>query len=181
MDFLCYTRDSPPGKAPPWVIHSVGGNICRPASEFRKATFLRQMDTSASLARRRPEPGLPMPCVKGPLCENNGQTLLLKNWVRNSPTHLLTPVMLFPRFNLRSILVATTVAALFFLLVGTGYRGQKWAWAAAIGVGSLGLTMLVQVICFGIVMCAAKCVGWMSTARGKRPVPPAAAKLEATT
>ena len=73
--------------------------------------------------------------------------------------------MFFPRFNLRTILAVTTAAAVFFLLVGTGYRGQQWAWGAAIGVASLGVTALVHAACFGIVWCFAQ----TSTARPSGP------------
>ena len=88
--------------------------------------------------------------------------------------------MLFPRFTLRTILAVTTVAAVFFLLVGTGYRGQQWAWAAAIGIGSLGLTVVVQVICFVIVESIAKCVARLINSRDQR-TPRNSAELEATT
>jgi hypothetical protein len=73
--------------------------------------------------------------------------------------------MLFPRFTLRTILAVTTAAAVFFLLVGTGYRGQQWAWGAAIGVMSLGVAALVHAACFGIVWCFAQ----LSTARANGP------------
>ena len=91
--------------------------------------------------------------------------------------------MLLPRFTLRTILAVTTVAAVFFLLVGTGYRGQQWAWAAAIGIGSLGLTMLVQVSCFLVVKSLAKCVAWLTNSRAQQTphTPRNSAELEATT
>jgi hypothetical protein len=73
--------------------------------------------------------------------------------------------MLLPRFNLRTILAVTTAAAVFFLLVGTGIRGQAWAWGAAIGILSLGVTALVHAACFGIVWCFAQ----LSTARSSDP------------
>jgi hypothetical protein len=88
--------------------------------------------------------------------------------------------MLFPRFTLRTILAVTTVAAVFFLLVGTGYRGQQWAWAAAIGIGSLGLTIVVQVFCFVFVKSIAKCVAWLTSTRDQRTLGNSA-ELEATT
>ncbi len=64
--------------------------------------------------------------------------------------------MLLPRFTLRTILAITTAAAVFFLLVGTGFRGQAWAWGAAIGILSLGVAALVHAACFGIVWCFAR-------------------------
>lgn len=64
--------------------------------------------------------------------------------------------MVFPRFTLRTILAVTTVAAVFFVLVGAGYRGQQWAWGAAIGVLSLALAAIVYASAFGFVWCFAK-------------------------
>ena len=73
--------------------------------------------------------------------------------------------MLFPRFTLRTILAVMLASAVLFLLVGTGYRGQQWAWGAAIGILSLGVTALVHAACFGIVWCFAH----LSTARSNSP------------
>jgi hypothetical protein len=64
--------------------------------------------------------------------------------------------MLFPRFTIRAILAIMAVCAVLFLLVGTAYRGQTWAWAATIGVFSLAVTALVHAACFGIVWCFAQ-------------------------
>jgi ABC-type uncharacterized transport system permease subunit len=75
--------------------------------------------------------------------------------------------MLFPRFTLRTILAFTVASAVFFLLVGTGYRGQQWAWGAAIGILSLGVTAFVHAACFGIVWCFAQ----LSSARSNSPRP----------
>lgn len=61
--------------------------------------------------------------------------------------------MLIPRFTLRTVLVITTVCAGLFLLLGMAARGEKWAWGAAIGVLSLGVTAVVHAACFGIVWC----------------------------
>ncbi len=72
--------------------------------------------------------------------------------------------MLFPRFTLRTILAVMTACAVFFLLVGTGFRGQEWAWGAAIGILSLGVVALVHAACFGIVWCFAQ----LSAARESR-------------
>ncbi len=63
--------------------------------------------------------------------------------------------MLLPRFTLRTILAVTTACALLFLLLGTAYRGETWAWAGSIGVLSLAVTALVHATCFGIVWCFA--------------------------
>jgi hypothetical protein len=64
--------------------------------------------------------------------------------------------MFFPRFTLRTALAITTLAALFFVLVGAGYRGQQWAWGAAIGVLSLAVVAIVHASAFGMAWCFAK-------------------------
>jgi hypothetical protein len=67
--------------------------------------------------------------------------------------------MLLPRYTIRTILAVTTLCAVVFLLVGTAYRGQTWAWGATIGVLSLAVTALVHAVhsvCFGIVWCFAQ-------------------------
>lgn len=66
--------------------------------------------------------------------------------------------MYLPRFTLRTILAVTTVAAVFFVLVGAGFRGQQWAWGAAIGVVSLAVVAIVHASAFGIVWCFARIV-----------------------
>lgn len=66
---------------------------------------------------------------------------------------------MFPRFTLRTILIATTLSAVFFLMVGAGYRGQLWAWGAVIGVLSIALTALVQAALYGVVWCFARLSG----------------------
>ena len=86
--------------------------------------------------------------------------------------------MLFPRFTLRTILAVTTAAAVFFLLVGTGYRGQQWAWGAAIGVLSLVVVAFVHAACFGIVWCFARLAA--RGPNGPRHDRATAAPLEAT-
>ena len=86
--------------------------------------------------------------------------------------------MLFPRFTLRTILAVTTMAAVFFLLVGTGYRGQQWAWGAAIGIFSLGVVAIVHAACFGVVWCVAQLASARSnSSRRQRD----SAAVEATT
>jgi hypothetical protein len=85
--------------------------------------------------------------------------------------------MLFPRFTLRAFLAVITIAALFFLLVGTGYRGNPWAWGAAIGILSLALVALVHATFFAVVWCFAQ----LSTARSHGSSSPRqAADVEAT-
>ena len=64
--------------------------------------------------------------------------------------------MILPRFTIRTILAVTALCAVLFLLVGTGYRGQTWAWGASIGVLSLAVAALVHAACFGIAWCFAR-------------------------
>jgi hypothetical protein len=64
--------------------------------------------------------------------------------------------MPFPRFTVRTILAVTTALAVFFLLVGAGYRGQAWATGAAIGAVSLCVAAVVQAACFVVVWCFAR-------------------------
>jgi hypothetical protein len=87
--------------------------------------------------------------------------------------------MFFPRFTLRTILVVTTLAAVFFLLVGTGYRGQQWAWGAAIGFCSLGVVAIVHAACFGVVWCVAQLA--LQRSRSSRRRRRDSARVEATT
>ena len=59
--------------------------------------------------------------------------------------------MLVPRFTVRTMLVVTALSAVFFLLVGTAFRGQNWAWGVAFGVLSVAVAALVHAACFGMV------------------------------
>ena len=97
--------------------------------------------------------------------------------------------MLVPRFTVRTILVVTALAAVFFLLVGTAFRGENWAWGVAFGVLSVAVAALVHAACFGMVWLFAQLftpspsgVGseaWLTAAdlltpiAGPAPLPPA--------
>lgn len=59
--------------------------------------------------------------------------------------------MLLPRFTLRTLLGICTVFALVFVVVGTAYRGQYWAWGFTIAVIGLAITAMVHVAWFAIV------------------------------
>jgi len=59
--------------------------------------------------------------------------------------------MLVPRFTIRALLVVMTLSAVFFLVVGTAFRGQHWASGVVIGVLSLAVTALVHAALFGLV------------------------------
>lgn len=78
---------------------------------------------------------------------------------------------MFPRFTLRTILAVTTMLAAFFVLVGTGTRGQSWAWGAAIGIASVAVSVLVQAALYLIVRCFAQ-LSTASAARASTPPMP---------
>jgi len=59
--------------------------------------------------------------------------------------------ILVPRFTIRTLLAILTVCAIVFVMVGTAYRGQYWAWGVTIGLVSLIVTALVHAAWFGIV------------------------------
>jgi hypothetical protein len=59
--------------------------------------------------------------------------------------------MLLPRFSIRTAIVMLTVGAVAFLIVGTAFRGQNWAYGAAIGIFSLAFALLVHAAWFGMV------------------------------
>jgi hypothetical protein len=60
------------------------------------------------------------------------------------------PVLL-PRFTIRTLLALLTLCAVVFVLVGTAFRGQYWAWGVTIAIVSLIVTALTHVAWFGIV------------------------------
>jgi hypothetical protein len=59
--------------------------------------------------------------------------------------------MLLPRFTIRTLLVLLTVCAAVFVMVGTAYRGQSWAWGVTIGIFSLLVTAIVHAVWFSLV------------------------------
>jgi hypothetical protein len=59
--------------------------------------------------------------------------------------------MLLPRFTIRTLLAILTVCAVAFVMVGTAYRGQYWAWGVTIGLISLIVAALSHAAWFGIV------------------------------
>ncbi|HEX4413128.1 MAG TPA: hypothetical protein VH107_05825 [Lacipirellulaceae bacterium] len=59
--------------------------------------------------------------------------------------------MLLPRFNIRTLLVMLTLGALASVIIGTGFRGQTWAWGASIGLLSLVVTAVVHAAWFAAV------------------------------
>jgi len=73
--------------------------------------------------------------------------------------------MILPRFTIRAILVAMTICAVLFVMVGTATRGQNGAWGVAIGAVGLVATLLVHTACFVMV--------WVF-GRMTSPEPPAA-------
>ena len=54
-----------------------------------------------------------------------------------------------PRFTIRTLMVICNVCAVAFVIIGTAFRGQHWAWGVTIGLFSLVVTALVHAACFG--------------------------------
>ena len=59
--------------------------------------------------------------------------------------------MLLPRFTIRTMLVILTVCACVFVVIGTAFRGQYWAWGVTFALVSLIVTALVHGAWFGAV------------------------------
>jgi hypothetical protein len=59
--------------------------------------------------------------------------------------------MLLPRFTIRTLLAILTASAVVFVMVGTAFRGQYWAWGVTIAIISCIITALSHVTWFGIV------------------------------
>ena len=47
--------------------------------------------------------------------------------------------MLIPQFSIRSLLIVTTISAVFFSIVGMAVRGSTWAMGVSAGVVSLAV------------------------------------------
>lgn len=63
--------------------------------------------------------------------------------------------MLIPRFTLRSLLVLTTVSALFCFVIGLAVRGQAWAVAVTIALSSLAIVFALHASVFAVAWCMA--------------------------
>jgi hypothetical protein len=59
--------------------------------------------------------------------------------------------LVLPRFTIRTLLAILTAAAVVFVMVGTAFRGQYWAWGVTIGIISCIITALSHSAWFGIV------------------------------
>jgi hypothetical protein len=59
--------------------------------------------------------------------------------------------MLLPRFTIRTLLAILTASAVVFVMVGTAFRGQYWAWGVTIGIISCIITALTHSAWFAIV------------------------------
>jgi hypothetical protein len=59
--------------------------------------------------------------------------------------------MLLPRFTIRTLLVLCTICAVVFVMVGTAYRGQYWAWGVTLAILSVIITLLVHAAWFAVV------------------------------
>jgi hypothetical protein len=58
--------------------------------------------------------------------------------------------MLIPRFTIRGLLLLMTVSSLFFFILSFAVRGQAWAIAISLSVGSLLLAFLGYGMVFGL-------------------------------
>lgn len=77
--------------------------------------------------------------------------------------------MLLPRFTIRTLLAILTLCACGFVVIGTAYRGQYWAWGVTIALVALIVTMFVHAGWFGAVWLFSQ----MSTAPpGRVVIPP---------
>ena len=59
--------------------------------------------------------------------------------------------MLVPRFSIRTLLVILTLGAVTSVIIGTGFRGQTWAWGMSIGIMSLFVTAFVHAAWFAAI------------------------------
>ena len=59
--------------------------------------------------------------------------------------------LLLPRFTIRTLLAILTASAVVFVMVGTAFRGQYWAWGVTIAIISCIITALSHVAWYGIV------------------------------
>jgi hypothetical protein len=59
--------------------------------------------------------------------------------------------MLLPRFGIRTLLILLTLGAVASVIIGTGFRGQNWAWGASIGILSLFVTAFFHAAWFAAI------------------------------
>ena len=60
-------------------------------------------------------------------------------------------IVLIPQFSIRWLLALTAVCAVIFSIVGLAVRGNAWAAAVSIGIGSLVILVVVYGLLFGVV------------------------------
>ncbi len=99
--------------------------------------------------------------------------------------------MLLPRYSLRTTLIATTVCALFFVVLGQAVHGQPWAIVISVAVLALVVTLLIHALLFLITTVLARLVGTQTlpahTSRGgvqsplDQPSPPILSDAAANT
>jgi hypothetical protein len=88
------------------------------------------------------------------LCDNCGSCCI---WAGRSSSsdaeHLFygPNAMLVPRFSIRTLLALLTLGAVTSVIIGTGFRGQTWAWGISIGILSLFVTALVHAAWFAAI------------------------------
>ena len=74
--------------------------------------------------------------------------------------------MLIPRFTIRWLLLLMTVSSFFFFILSFAFRGQAWAIAVSLSVGSLLLAFLGYGMVFGLAAAIASVRALL------RPAPP---------
>lgn len=58
--------------------------------------------------------------------------------------------MLAPRFTLRTGLIGLTAGSVVAIVLRDAVNGEPWAIGAAVGLGSLLLSLLLQAVAFGL-------------------------------
>ena len=67
--------------------------------------------------------------------------------------------MLIPRFSIRWLLIVTAVFAAFFFLVSVAVRGEPWAIAVSVALGSLALLVVIHAGFFLVAWLIAEMIG----------------------
>jgi hypothetical protein len=68
---------------------------------------------------------------------------VIGGWIEKGRAYARIESMLIPRFTIRWLLSLTTVAGVFSLVVHLALRGQSWAIAVSVTVGSLVLAFFL--------------------------------------
>ena len=74
------------------------------------------------------------------------------------------PPVLIPHFTIRWLLLMMTISSCFFLILSFAVRGQAWAIAVSLSVGSLLLAFLCYAVVFGLAALIAAARGLLRAA-----------------